>query len=96
MIGDDPIKLEDSRKTVLKRECERFVAYLKTNVEQYDIDPLSNSFAYHITGTEAQALIDLWHLIRQYRVTASKFKVNIKLGFSKGTQISDYKSFWQC
>ena len=26
---EDPIKLEDSRKDVLKKECERFVAYLK-------------------------------------------------------------------
>ena len=74
--GEDPIKLEDSRKTVLKKEVERFVAFLKTNVEEYENDPLSNSFAFHITGTEGQALIDLWHLIRQYRVTASRFKVN--------------------
>ena len=62
----------------MKKECERFVAFLKSNVEEYANDPLSNSCAYHITGTEGQALIDLWHLIRLYRVTASKFKVNIK------------------
>ena len=73
--SETPNKLEASRKTVLKQECDLFVANLKASVEKYEMDPLSNSFAYHISGTEGQALIDLWHLIRLYRVTASKFKV---------------------
>ena len=67
-------KLINTKLTILI-----YILYLKANVEEYESDPLSNSFAYHITGTEGQALIDLWHLIRQYRVTASKFKVIIKV-----------------
>ena len=73
--SETPNKHEESRKNVLKQECDLFVANLKASVEKYEMDPLSNSFAYHISGTEGQALIDLWHLIRLYRVTASKFKV---------------------
>ena len=57
-------------------ECKQFIENLRINVAKFDMDPLSNLFAYHITGTIGQANNELWHLIRQYRITASNFKVH--------------------
>ena len=46
---------------------------MKSNLEKYANDPLSNDFCYHITGTLEQAITDLWHAMRVHKVTASKF-----------------------
>ena len=56
-------------------ECNNFIENLGINVAQFEKDPLSTLFAYHITGTIGQANNELWHLIRLYRITASNFKV---------------------
>ena len=61
---------------VLNKNCEDFVENLRINLVKFDMDPLSNLYAYHITGTIGQADVDLWHLIRLFRVTASNFKVS--------------------
>ena len=62
-------------------ECDKFIENFGINVAQFDKDPLSNLFAYHITGTIGQANNEFWHIIRQYRITASNFKVPITISF---------------
>jgi hypothetical protein len=65
--------LTEERKLEIIQESASLILEMKSSLEKYANDPLSNDFCYHITGTLEQAITDLWHAMRVHKVTASKF-----------------------
>ena len=73
-IKYDDYQVDQPRQKILLELVTQFIQNLARQVERYEEDLLSNHSVIHITGTEEQASSDLWHNMRQYRVTASIFK----------------------
>jgi hypothetical protein len=66
--------LDDEKKAVLQQQVELFEDGLQRDISRYSIEPLSNEYCVHVSGTEDQADSDEWKRARRFRVTASRFK----------------------
>ena len=68
-------ELSEDQKMEIISETALFLSNMRFDLEEkYAQDPLTTALGYHVTGTLDQSDTDLWHLMRQNRITASKFK----------------------
>ena len=75
--------IDDARLEVLLSLAEDFLLALEKDVRKYDNDPMSNSKAVHVSGTEEQSNCFLWFKKRVLLITASIFLVRICLYMKK-------------
>ena len=61
------------RKLDIVQKSAAFILNMKSALEKYAQDPLTTNAGYHITGTIGQGNSDIWHDMRENKVTASNF-----------------------
>ena len=80
--------LDFDRRMVIYELRRQWIENMRSSLEQYESDELTNEFAFHISGTEMQSDCEEWIRERKGRITASNFET-----FSKNPQ-QFLKQFW--